>query len=414
MPLSDAEIVIIGGGAVGCSMAYALTKAGKTDVLLIEKQPGLGEVTTSQGAGLCGQVRDTAERTRLAMISAQNFAELQRDANVRPDWHAVGSVRIAETSETALRLRELKEVADQAHLETELFDASEAAKVWPALDFSRASAVLWCPTDGYMRPKDVVATYRHHAERHGARFATGIMVEGFEIANGRIDGVRTNQGRIGCKTVINAAGAHAYHIAKMAGLELPIVPVRHEYFISVPMPGMSPDLPCFRVPDSGLYGRCEQDRLLLGGWETKALRTDPRSYNANGAPPPIEPDWPVLRNFAHDFSSLLPNVADVKMDRVGKGWPTFTPDGRFILGPSSRLPGFVMAGGCNAHGISGSPGLGQLLVESLLDAKPSEYVQSLSPDRFTETTWDWVTAQREAQRVYETYYGVRDRSAAGV
>ncbi len=414
MSLNDAEIVIVGGGAVGCAMAYALTQAGQRDVLLIEKQPGLGEVTTSQGAGLCGQVRDTAERTRLAMVSAKTFAQLQRDADVRPDWHAVGSIRIAESAANAARFRELKTVADEAKLETELLDRAEASKLWPAIDFRRAEAVLWCPTDGYMRPKDVVNTYRHHAEKSGAKFATGVAVEGFDLVNGRVDGVRTNQGRIACKTVINAAGAHAYHIARLAGIELPIVPVRHEYFISVPMPGLRPDLPCFRVPDTGLYGRCEQDRLLLGGWETKALRTDPRSYDLPGAPPPVEPDWPVLKQFAQDFTGLLPGTSDVKMDRVGRGWPTFTPDGRFILGPSCRVPGFVMAGGCNAHGISGSPGLGQLLVEAMFEKKPSEYVQSLSPDRFTEIKWDWQMAAVAAQRVYETYYGARESSAAGV
>jgi len=91
---------------------------------------------------------------------------------------------------------------------------------------------------------------------------------------------------------------------------------------------------------------------------------------------------------------------------VGKGWPTFTPDGRFIIGESRRVKGFVMAGGCNAHGISGSGGIGKLLLESLLDPKPSPYVQSLSPDRFTEKPWSWETARAQAARVYETYYGV--------
>ena len=91
---------------------------------------------------------------------------------------------------------------------------------------------------------------------------------------------------------------------------------------------------------------------------------------------------------------------------VQKGWPTFTPDGRFIVGPSSRVPGFVMAGGCNAHGVSGSAGIGRHVVESMFDAEPSAYVKSLSPDRFTETDWDWETAERQARTLYESYYHV--------
>ena len=89
---------------------------------------------------------------------------------------------------------------------------------------------------------------------------------------------------------------------------------------------------------------------------------------------------------------------------VFRGWPTFTPDGRFIIGPSRQLSGFVMAGGCNAHGVSGSAGIGRHVVESMLKDTPSDYVRSLSPDRFAANGWNWETAQRDAQHYYETYY----------
>src|SRR5678816_1700659 len=167
--------------------------------------------------------------------------------------------------------------------------------------------------------------------------------------------------------LVNAAGAHAYHVAKLAGLELPIVPVRHEYFVTVPMAGLHPELPCFRIPDLTLYGRVRDGGLLLGGWEPKSLFTDPRNFDLSGSPPELTPDWPVLNSFAESFARLFPLAKEARKERVGKGWPTFTPDGRFIIGESSRVKGFVMAGGCNAHGISGSGGIGKLLVESLLD-----------------------------------------------
>ena len=155
-----------------------------------------------------------------------------------------------------------------------------------------------------------------------------------------------------------------------------------------------------------LYGRVRDGGLLLGGWESNSLHADPRNYELDGRPPPIEPDWAVLNSFEERFQKLLPKAKGTAKSRIGKGWPTFTPDGRFIIGESSRVKGFVMAGGCNAHGISGSAGIGQLLVQSLLDPKPSDYVRSLSPDRFTERIWNWEKARLQAQRVYETYYGV--------
>jgi glycine/D-amino acid oxidase-like deaminating enzyme len=120
-----------------------------------------------------------------------------------------------------------------------------------------------------------------------------------------------------------------------------------------------------------LYGRVRDGGILLGGWEPKSLHTDPRGYDLHRTPPEISPDWKVLNGFEESFAKLFPTARGAEKKTVGKGWPTFTPDGKFIIGESSRVKGFVMAGGCNAHGISGSGGIGKLLVESLLDPKPS-------------------------------------------
>jgi glycine/D-amino acid oxidase-like deaminating enzyme len=404
--LPDCEIIIIGGGAVGCGVAYALAKAGKTDILLVERADDLGKVTTSQGAGLCGQVRDSAERIKLAMHSVSVFRELQKDPDVKPDWQEVGSVRIALTQKRAEEFRGLKQAADEAGLEAALIDHAEAKRRWPLMDFARATAVLWCPSDGQMTPGCVVKAYEHQCRNMGVRFASSTMVESIVCKDGRVTGIKTNRGSAQCRYLINAAGAHAYHIARMAGIDLPIVPVRHQYFITVPMDGLTPQLPCFRIPDLTLYGRVRDQGLLLGGWEPRSLHADPRAYDVSGMPPEIRPDWKVLYGFEESFAKLFPTARSAKKSFVGKGWPTFTPDGRFIIGESRRVKGFVMAGGCNAHGISGSGGMGRLLVESLFDPEPSAYVKSLSPDRFTEMSWTWEQARIEAARVYETYYGV--------
>lgn len=405
-PVADAEIIIIGGGAVGCGVAYTLTQAGHTDILLIERAADVAQVTSAQGAGLCGQPRNTVERTRLAMRSVATFRELQRDPKVQPEWHEVGSIRIALSERRAQEFRELKAVADQAGLETSLIDRAEAERLWPGMRFDGTKAILWCPSDGYMKPYAVASSYAYQCRKRGVRFAVETEVQSLIVENGTVSGVRTNRGTAKARYVINAAGANAYHIAKLAGLELPIVPVRHEYFVTIPMVGLTPDLPCFRIPEMTLYGRPADGGLLLGGWEPKSLQTDPRSYGLHDQPPPVEPDLPVLESFEQQFAALFPQGRGRDKARIGRGWPTFTPDGRFIIGPSSRVKGFVMAGGCNAHGISGSAGIGQLLVESMFEKIPSDYVKSLSPDRFPEGSWNWEDARRQAAHVYETYYGV--------
>jgi glycine/D-amino acid oxidase-like deaminating enzyme len=338
------------------------------------------------------------------MHSVATFRELEK-TDVRPDWHEVGSLRIALNERRAAEFQQLKQAADGAGLEAAPIDHAEAKRRWPLMEFAHVKAVLWCPTDGWMTPARVAKSYENGCRKWGVRFALGTAVEEIVVKHGRVAGVRTNRGTVECRYVINAAGAHAYHVAQLVGLDLPIVPVRHEYFVTVPMAGLANDLPCFRIPELTLYGRVRDGGLLLGGWEPKSAHTDPRGYALQGEPPAIQPDWTVLNGFEASFAKLFPAARGAEKKTIGKGWPTFTPDGRFIIGESRRVKGFVMAGGCNAHGISGSGGIGRLLVESLLDPKPSAYVGSLSPDRFTETSWSWETARLQAARVYETYYG---------
>src|SRR6476469_7939933 len=192
--LPDSEFIIIGGGAVGCGVAYALAKAGKTDVLLLERAVDVGQVTTSQGAGLCGQARDSVERVKLAMHSVATFRELQKDPEVRPDWNEVGSLRIALSEKRAEEFRGLKQAADAAALEVALIDRAEAKRLWPLMDFSQATAILWCPSDGYMTPACVVKAYEHQSRKLGVRFATSTEVSAIQMEGGRVAGVRTNHG----------------------------------------------------------------------------------------------------------------------------------------------------------------------------------------------------------------------------
>lgn len=403
-PSQQAEIVVIGGGAVGCAVAYSLAKAGKKDILLVEKEPTVAAVTTPQAAGLVGQVRNSVERTKLAMWSVKTFAQLEQGSDAKPGWRQVGSLRIALCDERVEEFKRMKGVADEAGLETEFLDQSAAQQKWPMMNFSRAKAILWCPTDGYLQPSDLSMSYIAHARRMGVRVQTRTAVRSIVVERDCVKAVETDQGTIQCETVVNAAGAHAYHIAKSVGLELPIVPVRHEYFVTVQAEGLHPNLPVLRIPDSTLYLRAEVNSLLCGGWEPNGLSTDPREFVLEDCPPPIETDWNVMAQFAQQLLPEWPQVEELGIRAVFKGWPTFTPDGRFIIGPSSQVKGFVMAGGCNAHGVSGSAGIGRHVVESMLDPDPSPYVKSLSPDRFAGQRWDWPTARRQAQHYYETYY----------
>jgi glycine/D-amino acid oxidase-like deaminating enzyme len=340
------------------------------------------------------------------MWSVNTFTTLEQDEHSRPGWRQVGSLRIALNEARVEEFKRMKQVADLAGLEVTFLDSRSAQTKWPLMDFSQIQAALWCPTDGYLQPSDLTMAYAAHARRMGVTFQTGTAVQEIKVRRSKVTGIETDHGPIACNLVINAAGAHAYHIARSAGIELPIIPVRHEYFVTVPSEGMHPALPVIRIPDASLYLRAETGALLCGGWEPDSLHTDPRQYTLPESTPGIETDWDVLSMFAGQLSPFFPRVDELGVRSVFKGWPTFTPDGRFIIGESCRLGGFVMAGGCNAHGVSGSAGIGRHVVESLSENTRSDYVASLSPDRFTETRWDWETACQQAQHDYQTYYAL--------
>src|SRR5262249_2576470 len=148
----------------------------------------------------------------------------------------------------------------------------------------------WCPSDGWMTPRHVVEAYAHACRELGVRFACGTFVESITVKKGRVARVETNRGPVECSRVINAAGATAHHVGTLVGLELRIVPVRHEYFVTRTSLGLPADFPCLRIPELSLYGRVRDGGVLLGGWEPAALDVDPRTFSLNGAPPPVEPD----------------------------------------------------------------------------------------------------------------------------
>jgi len=403
---NNAKYVIVGGGAVGCGVAYSLAKAGEKDIVLLEREPTVAAVTSSQAAGLVGQVRSTVDRVQLAMWSVKTFSALQEDQEANPAWRQVGSLRLALNDERVAEFEKLKSVADEAGLGVQFIDNATAKKKWPLLNFDAVKAALWCPTDGYLQPYDLTMAYVTHARRLGVAFCPSTNVEKILVEDGQVQGVATDRGTIESPIVINAAGANAYHVAKSVGIELPIIPVRHSFFVTVHSDGLHPDMPVVRIPDIRLYLRPETNALLAGGWEPKSLALDVNTYEIDSPTPPLEDDWDVLGEFGADLSPYVPKLDELGVRGVFKGWPTFAPDGRFMIGESCRVKGFVMAGGCNAHGVSGSAGIGRHVVESILEETPSEYVRSLSPDRFTETTWDWETATEQAREIYSNYYAI--------
>ncbi len=398
----DAEVTIIGGGAVGAAVAYFLARDGRTDVQLLERG-GLCEATSSQAAGFVGQARPTIDRARLTMAAAEIYRNFERETGYSMDYRECGAVRLALSDASARELDQIAETAEVTGLPVEFLTDARLHEIYPVLERTESvRAALWSPADGYLQPNSLVSAYISAARDLGVTVVTHAAVSGIGLRGGVVASVSTEAGTFRTEQVIIAAGPWSAALARLAGLDLPIVPVLHEYFVTEPVPGWHADLPCLRIPEVQVYARGESDRVLCGGFENAGTSIDPRDVTV-ASRLAARPDWDVLGGFAESLSTFAPAVANAGVATTFQGWPAFSPDGRFIVGPVSAIGGLVMAAACNAHGVSGSAGLAMHLVESL-SGDPSPYVRSLSPDRFIPRTWSWEDARRDAQAVYETYY----------
>jgi glycine/D-amino acid oxidase-like deaminating enzyme len=391
-------------------VTYHLVKAGLKDVVLVEREPDIASVTTGQAAGNAGQVRRSVEQVRFEMTSVATYRSLQRSGESVPSWRETGSIRIALSDERVEEFRMLARTAAEAGLEVELIEGVSDAHAWPHMRLETAKAILWCPTDGYFQPVDLARAYQHHARKGGAKFSLATEVVGIDLNGGAVAGVLTNKGRIECETVINCGGWGAWKIAKMVGLDLPIFPVRHQYMISTPLDGVSSDLPTFRVPDLNIYGRPDVRSLLIGGWETQAVSLDPHDIPAAASSMPAAvASLEAQAGFVEAAGKIYPPVRDAGMRMLFSGWPTATPDGRYVIGRTKHVPGFVMAAGCNIHGVGGSAGFGRLAAEAVQAASSTPpHLVPYAPDRFEMNQISWESARKAAAAISENYYNLRN------
>jgi glycine/D-amino acid oxidase-like deaminating enzyme len=401
---SDAGHVIVGAGAVGCSVAAALAHAGRTDVLVLDAEADIAQGTTSMGAGMFGLVRNDLERVIRDVEGLEMFHDLERDAEVTPAFVQTGSIRVACSAEGEAGLRQLGALARRAGVATELVGPADVQRAWSVVDPSRIRLGLYVEQDGEMRPHRVAGAFASVARRAGVAFATDTTLTGIELgAAGEVTAVRTDRGTVRTPCLIDAAGPSAAAVARMAGLELPIVPVRHSYFVTAPLATITRPLPHLRFTEDGLYARTRDAGVLIGGWERPGAgrSLDPRELPGDRRAPFPELPWSTYEAFAELARDHLPDLDRWPRQSFATGWPTFTADGQHVIGPSSRVPGLVLAAGCNAHGIAGAPAIGVLVAESIAGATTS-YLQTLSPDRFAGGL-DFGAAIAAARGFSETY-----------
>ncbi len=365
----QARVVIVGGGVVGCSVAYHLAKLGWRDILLLERKQ-LTSGTTWHAAGLIGQLRATANMTKLARYGAELYDKLEDETGVATGFRRVGSLSLALTSE---RLEELRRGASMARafgVDVEEVSVAEASRRHPLVDMAGVLGAIYLPRDGQADPGNVALAMARGATQNGATIRENVKVTGLTLANGRVTGVVTDQGTIAAEVVVNCAGMWGREVGRMAGVHLPLQACEHFYVVSEPSDEIPKGLPVLRVTDECAYYKEDAGKIMLGAFEPNAkpwgMNGIPDSFCFDELPADLDHFAPILET----ATKRMPLLGRLGIRTFFNGPESFTHDNRYLLGETPEVKGFFVACGFNSVGIQSAGGAGKALAEWIVGGAP--------------------------------------------
>jgi 4-methylaminobutanoate oxidase (formaldehyde-forming) len=397
---AQVRAVVIGGGIMGCALAYHLGRAGWRDTVLLE-QHELTEGTTWHTGGFVTALRGPESpiwHNRLAGYLPAMASTLRAETGLDAGWRPVGGLRLALTHQAVDELRRLSRHADTVGVPLELRGASATMALAPRLDLSDVQAAAWLPGDGFVRPKDLVGSLIAGATSYGVTVSTGVGVTGIDTTGGAVRAVHTDAGTITTNVVINAAGAAAGAIGAMAGVVVPVVPMLHQYGVTEQLhPALDPDTtPTCRVPEQGMYLRAANGSVIIGGYSP-----DPQSAWPAGDGVPLakarqlaEPDDEQFARVLAQARQRMPELADFDILKVLNGVEAVTPDGAPLVGPTG-VDGFWVTAGFGLHGMALAGGVSRHIAEWITSGGPAWDLSGLRPDRFGPqgAHRDWITTR---------------------
>lgn len=385
--------VVIGGGIVGCAVAYHLARLGWTEITLIE-QHELTDGTTWHSAGFVTALRGNEAHRRLVGYLPVAAGAIAAETGLDSGWRQVGGLRLATTAAGVDELRRHVRVAEEAGVGVELRTASSAAPLVPLLDLADVQAAAWLPGDGFVRPKNAAAAFAAGAAARGVTIMTGVRVTGLVLTGKRVTGVKTTQGVITTGAVINAAGAAAASIGTFAGAAIPVCPINHQYAVTAPFdPPLDPDTtPTVRDPDRNLYLRAAGGGFIVGGYAKEPTPAWPTGTTPPLASPRALAEPADIEETLIAARSRCPGLPGI--DKLIHGPEGFTPDGEPLVGPSG-VEGLWVAAGMGLHGMGLAAGVGKTLAEQVTSGSAEWDVNSLDPRRFGPFAHNrhWVTTR---------------------
>jgi len=400
----SAKIVIIGGGAIGCSIAYHLAQLGQRDVLLLE-QAGLTQGTTWHAAGLVGQLRGKRNLTRMLRDSVELYGRLEAETGQATDWKPTGSLRLASSEERWREIRATATTARSFGFELHLVSAKEAQELFPLMTTEGVVGAAFIPSDGYIDPSSLTQALAKGARHGGVAIEEGVRVTDLVVADGRVTQVVTDHGTIEAEVVVNAAGMWARDLGALAGVAIPAAAVEHQYMVTEKLTDLPAGLPTLRDPDNNFYLKPEVGGFAIGGWED-----DAPSFGRDGVPPGfarelLESNFDRFEQIALSAAERIPTLNQVGIRNLINGPIPVSADGEPVMGLAPGLDNFFVACGFTA-GIAACGGAGRALAQWIVEGDPGMDLWAFDIRRFGPHHAGTRYLHERAVESYGRYYKI--------
>jgi 4-methylaminobutanoate oxidase (formaldehyde-forming) len=400
---TSAKIVIIGGGIIGCSTAYHLAKLSAGEVLLIERAR-LTSGSTWHAAGLVGQLRTNANITELLGYSVALYERLEEETGLATGWKHNGGLRLACNEERWIEVKRQATTAKSFGLDMQLLAPKEAQDLWPLMQVEDVIGAAFLPTDGQASPSDITQSLAKGARNGGVTICEGVTVTGIEVEDGAVKAVLTDRGRIATEAIVICAGQWSREVGRLAGVNIPLVSMQHQYLITDRIEGVTPNLPTLRDPDRLTYWKEEVGGLVMGGYEP-----NPKPWTTTPAKEPFA--FQLLDADLDHFEPLMrlaigrvPAMEKAGIKSFINGPESFTPDGNFILGRAPETEGVYVGCGFNAFGIAAGGGAGMALAEWVARGEAPFDLWPVDIRRFGAATLDTSWLRARTMEAYAKHY----------
>jgi sarcosine oxidase subunit beta len=374
-----AEVVIIGGGVIGASVAYHLAARGVRDVLVLERGAAPGAGSTGRATGGFRAQFGTRVNVLLSLLSREKLLRFEEGTGVNPGFRQVGYLFVAGCEEELGELVSAQTIQHECGLaEARVVNVDDVARLNPALNLEGVAGGVYCPTDGFIRPLEILRGYTEASARLGARFSYGVALEGVRAGEpGKVGTLLTSAGEVSAGAFVNAAGAWAGEVARLLGSEVPVTPLRRQVAVTRPFDLLHEEMPMTIYVGDGFHLRMREGCVLLL-WPDSTHGED--RFDTS-----VDEEW--LTTVVSKAHARVPCLREADIDRAAcwAGLYEMSPDRHAILGHAEGFDNLYLANGSSGHGVMHAPALGQLLAEHILDGRAHTLdTHALRPSRFAE------------------------------